>query len=81
MSQVIKEHPEEFGNSALLFYNKRIRPVYIHHLFWGLQQALRDRKCFNWNPVIDLALKIVRSKKLEIFEKSNYGTSGNDRKW
>ncbi len=71
LSEVIKEQPEEFSNSATLFYNKKIRPVYIYHLFWGLQQALKDKRCFNWNPVIDLALKIVRSKKLEMFEKSS----------
>lgn len=70
LSEVIKERPKEFSNSALLFYNKKIRPVYIYHLFWGLQQTLRDKKCFNWNPIIDLALKIVRSDKLETFEKS-----------
>jgi len=69
LNEIIKESPEEFSKLALLFYNEKIRPVYIYHLFCGLQQALKDKKCFNWNPVIDLTLQLIQSKELATFEK------------
>jgi hypothetical protein len=70
LEELIKKYPEEFSKNALLFYDKKIRPVYIYHFFSGLCNAVKEKKMTDWHCIIELAKKIIFSKNLFIFELS-----------
>lgn len=68
LEELVEKYPEEFSNAALLFDNERVRPVYIYHLFSGLEKAIRDNRKINWDPVIDIAMRISLANSLPDFE-------------
>jgi hypothetical protein len=53
--------PSEFAESARAFIG--LRPVYVHHLIWGLEDAARQGKGFDWHPVLSLCLWMLQQPR------------------
>jgi hypothetical protein len=71
LSAVVGQNAEAFSKEALRFSDPRIRPVYVYHLFLGLQQGLKSRMKLDWSKIVMLAATIVEraeSGTLPIFE-------------
>lgn len=56
---VVTESPEKYVDDAKLLLEKKIRPLYIYQFLYGLKEALRKNKCFDWDPVIGLCHQII----------------------
>jgi hypothetical protein len=52
LSEVVKEHPEEFVKNAVLL--KGLNPTYIRQFFSGLESSLDSIKELKWEPVLEL---------------------------
>ena len=69
--ELVKKYPQEFSKKSLLFWREKVRPVYIYHLFHGLIQAIKEKKEFNWDEVIELMVKITIEEDLYEYEKQD----------
>lgn len=69
--QIVLDKSLEFSKLAPILFQKRLRPVYIYHLFYGLKDALRQNKCFEWEPVVDLCILIINVKDYSEFPKTS----------
>lgn len=52
LSTVVAEDPEQFAAEATRFQG--LDPTYVRSLLFGLREALKKRKTFDWEPVLDL---------------------------
>ncbi len=66
LSESIKQLPSKYCEASPLFINSGLHFTYIHHLFWGLELAIRDGHKLNWWPIIEAADKFVSLSKEEI---------------
>jgi hypothetical protein len=57
LAAAVQQDPERFSQLAPSF--QRLPPAYVEWFVEGLQAALRDRRGFEWPPVLDLAAWIV----------------------
>ena len=62
-SKVISDDPEKYLVIADQFLKEKVRPIYIYHFLSGLKDALKNSKCFDWNPVINLCHDILINTK------------------
>jgi len=71
----VSENPEKFTNNIKPFLN--VPRIYQHALLWGLNEAWRLKKEFNWQVVFDFIFKLLKSDDFW-----NEGYEGHDyRKW
>lgn len=71
LEELVKKYPQEFSKKSLLFWQNKVRPVYIYHLFYGLIQAIKEKKKINWDEVIELMVKITLEEDLYEYEKQD----------
>jgi len=71
LEELVKKYPQEFSKKSLLFWQNKVRPVYIYHLFSGLAQAIKEKKKINWDEVIELMVKITLEEDLYEYEKQD----------
>ena len=57
---VIQERVDEYAALAPRFLESGIQPVYIYHLLWGLEDALKAGKSFDWDPVFTFCQEVVQ---------------------
>jgi hypothetical protein len=83
LSALVAKNGEDYSADARRFYDQRIRPVYLHSLFLGFGEALKNKADLNWDGILSLASDIVRdarSNKLPQFELSE-GDEDFETKW
>ena len=57
LSSAVTASPSRFATEANRF--RELDPTYVHWLFWGLAEALKADRSFQWEPVLDLAGWVV----------------------
>jgi len=67
--EIVAERHSEFSKVAPIVFEKKLRPVYIYHLFYGLEQAIKNQECFDWRPVIKLCTSIIKTEDYSDFPK------------
>jgi hypothetical protein len=58
-----KGNPTRFAQAAETFIG--LEPTYVHHLIWGLEEALRTGAAFDWAPVLALCGWMVQQSRGE----------------
>ncbi len=68
----ISSNPEKFTKDLNPFFN--VQRTYQHDLLWGLWEAWRNKKSFEWDELLAFILKIISAKEFweEEFDKSHY---------
>ncbi len=69
LQTIVAQRSAEFSSVAELFLEKKVRPVYIYHLFYGLKESLKNNSCFDWDSIIVLCSKIIRLSDYSSFPK------------
>jgi len=57
---VVQERAEDYAALAPRFLEPGVRPEYMYHLLWGLEEALKAGKSFDWDPVLTFCEELVR---------------------
>jgi hypothetical protein len=57
LSAVVAEDPERFASEAKAFQG--LDPTYVRAVIFGLWEALKHDKVFNWQPVLDLCAWVL----------------------
>jgi hypothetical protein len=57
LAAVVAQRPNDFADAAEGF--KRLDPTYVRSFLVGLTAALKERKVFDWRPVLGLAVWVV----------------------
>ncbi len=80
LENIIRENPSEYALKAAEF--QRVDPTYVRFLLSGLQGAVREKRTFNWDTVLELC-KWVISQPIEIAgrEKSPHLDYDPDWNW
>ena len=69
-ANIVAEEPSKYIPLAVQFTARKVRPIYIYHFINGLKEALKQDRCFEWAPVIDLfhhlTLKLDDVKKVSL---------------
>ena len=58
-AKAVAADPDKYLEMTKLFTLENIRPLYVYHFLFGLKDALRNNKCFDWVPVVELCRRIV----------------------
>ena len=67
-ASVVTENPEKYIADSGLLLEKKIRPLYIYQFLYGLKEAMRKDRCFDWKPAISLCQQIVNLKVSDLAE-------------
>ena len=67
--ETVTQRYPEFSKATMSLFEKKVRAVYIYHLFYGLKDALKNNQCFDWRPVINLCTAIIRATDYSTFPK------------
>jgi hypothetical protein len=67
--ETVTQRSLEFSKAATALFERKVRPVYIYHFFYGLKEALKNKQCFEWKPVLDLSTAIIRTADYSCFPK------------
>ncbi|PIS42060.1 MAG: hypothetical protein COT24_05465 [Candidatus Kerfeldbacteria bacterium CG08_land_8_20_14_0_20_40_16] len=67
LSELIKKEPEKQQELGIKLFQGKARFVYLYHYFWGLEQALKEGKKFDWSIAINVAHDIVNLEDLSTF--------------
>lgn len=67
--EVVTQRCSEFSKVSRSLFKRKVRPVYIYHLFYGLKEALKSQQCFDWKPVIDVCTAIIKTTDYSTFPK------------
>lgn len=62
-SGLVGKNAGKYISSSELFFAQKIRPIYFYHFIQGLKDSLRNQKCFDWEPVIQLCHRVVVKKE------------------
>jgi hypothetical protein len=63
LSRLVSKKSEAFSKEAHRFVDPRIWPVYLYHLFLGLQEGLKSNPALDWKSILSLATTIVERAK------------------
>ena len=61
LSTVITENPERFASGAMKF--EGLDPTYVRALLWGLWEAIRNGRKFDWGPVLRLCQWVMKQPR------------------
>ncbi len=64
LTEEVKSRPQEFAVITLEFLRQKVRPTYIHHIIEGFSQCDKEKREFDWEPVINLCEEITISAAL-----------------
>lgn len=70
-SSVVSENPQKYVANCLILLENKIRPLYVYQFLYGLKEAIKNNRCFNWEPVTDLCLKMLKSDLKNLPEPLN----------
>ena len=59
LRDVVQNRAQDYAAIAPRFLEWGIRPIYIHHLLWGLEEAWKSGKEFDWTPVLTLCEGVI----------------------
>ena len=59
---VVQERTEEYAILAPRFLESDVRPVYMYHLLWALEEAWKADRSFDWDPVLNFCEEIVQRR-------------------
>lgn len=68
--EYIKNHADQFILFAERFFDEKVRLVYLYHFLNGLEGFIKNGGVFEWEPIINLSLKIIRTNNFDDFPKS-----------
>jgi len=71
LSESIKLSPNKFCELSSELIISRVNFVYIFHLFWGLEQAFREKRELDWNLIVDAGEQMSNLSSEEISEFPN----------
>lgn len=74
----IANYPSKWTGSLTLF--KDLDPTYVRAVFSGYREALKQKKKFDWKPLLDLCTTIL-TIPVEIKEKKSSGFYADDPDW
>lgn len=69
LSIIIKKNPEQKQELGLKLLKNKARFEYFYHYFWGLEQALKEGKAFDWDIIINIALDLANLENASAFPK------------
>lgn len=61
LAKVVSQTPERFAAEARKF--EGLDPTYVRALISGLREAAKERKAFNWEPVLELCQWVVEQPR------------------
>lgn len=61
LSAVVAEAPDRYAQEAMLFQD--VDPTYVRGLISGLREGLRQKKEFDWGPVVDLCVWVAEQPR------------------
>ncbi len=62
LGEVIKENPKKYIDGIDEFYDSKLHPTYIVHLFYGFKEALKTNN-LNYSSVVPLTVEIIERIK------------------
>ncbi|MBC8493118.1 MAG: ATP-binding protein, partial [Chloroflexi bacterium] len=57
---VVQERAEEYATLAQRFLESGVRPVYMYHLLWALEEAWKADRSFDWGPLLTFCEEVVQ---------------------
>lgn len=67
--EYVKNNPEIYSKFALKLEN--LSPVFAHKFFYGIKEAINQKKNPYWKPILSLSKKIINSIKQGKYEEPN----------
>jgi len=61
LKAAVKASPEQFAALAPRLCGPDISPLYTYHVIWGFQEAWKENRPFDWQPVLDLCIAVART--------------------
>src|SRR5262249_42877491 len=61
LSPIVQAHPERFAREAQLFVG--VNPTYVRALIKGLNDAAKERRPFDWAPVLGLSEWVIEQPR------------------
>lgn len=71
LEELVKRYPQEFSKKSLIFWQEKVRPVYIYYLLFGLIHAVKEKKKVYWEKVIELMIKITLEEDSYKYKKQD----------
>ncbi|MBC8493107.1 MAG: hypothetical protein H8D43_04910, partial [Chloroflexi bacterium] len=60
LQTVIQEKVEEYASCAPRFLEPGVQPAYMYYLLWGLEEAWKAGRSFDWEPVLTFCEDVVQ---------------------
>ncbi len=61
LKAAVKASPEQFAALAPRLCGPDISPLYTYRVIWGFQEAWKENRPFDWQPVLDLCIAVART--------------------
>ncbi len=74
----IAENPEMWSNTLASFSD--LDPTFVHSILTGYREAIKQSKKFDWKPIINFGLEIIK-KPIVISNRDSSGFYGDDPNW
>lgn len=78
LSSQLADNPARWSDSLILFVD--LDPTYVRAVLEGHREALRQSRTFNWKPVLDLCVEILK-KPIAVNDRKPSGFFADDPDW
>ena len=63
LGRAIKDNPVQFVSIAPQLVDEQIHPLYVAHAIRGFRDAWKEKKAFDWEPVLSLCHKVSQTRE------------------
>ena len=63
LQAAIKENPSHFAPIAAKLMDEKIHPLYVGHSIYGFREAWKEKRDFDWKPVLELSLAVSKTSE------------------